>query len=238
VQAPAIPKAAHQMPQRTTSRPTGAVAAPVVAVTPVVLQPMQAATANHPKQTPVSSAPPAVTVPLNPSPSPTQPGAANRQPPASAVPSLPAKTPPGQAKKLPGIAMTPPGHAKTPAGHAKTPPGQAKKTLGHAKMPPAPGPPAPAKHGSKAGWRNARPDLPGSRHGQVPQASPHTVGHHHRGVGHLAPPPARPAPATRKGGPEARTQDRGRGGKGSQGSQPPAPVAHGHGHNGNGKGDD
>jgi hypothetical protein len=66
------------------------------------------------------------------------------------------------------------------------------------------------------------------------------VGSHHRGVGHLAPPASRPAPPARKGGPQARPENRGRGSKGSHGPPPAAPpaVAPGHGHGGNGKGDD
>jgi len=214
VQAPTIPKAGHHNSQRTTSLQSGAVATPVVSVTPVAVQPQPAVSAGRAKQTPVSSpAPPVASV--NPSPPPAQPGAASRQPPASVTAAGPAKTPPGQAKKLPGLEATPPGQAK---------------------LQPTPGPPSPAKHGAKAGWSNARPDLPGSGHGRpVSQAPSHPVGSHNRGVGHLAPPPSRPAPATRKGRSQARPEDRGGGGQGGEGSSP-APVAPGHGHDGNGKG--
>lgn len=221
VQAPTIPRAGHHTSQSTASPPSAAVATPVVPVTPAAAQPAHTAGAGRPKPTPVSSTPPppTATVPLNPSLPSTQPAAAVRQS-ASVLP-------PGQAKKLSGREMTPPGHTKTP-------PGQAKKSTGHAKLPPAPGPPSPAKAAAKAGRRSAPHDLPGSGHGrQVPQVPSHPVGNHHRGVGHLAPPSSRPAPAARQSRPQARPQDRGRRGKGGEGPSPSAPVAPGSGHNGN-----
>jgi len=230
VQAPSIPQTGHHTSQRTTSLSQGAVVTPVIAVTPVALQPTQAASAGRPKQASVSpTAPLPVTVPLNPSSPPIRPAAAVRQPPGSVTSPDDAKTPPGQAKKLQGLAMKPPGQAKKLSGLAKTPPGRAKKLH-------APGPPSPAKASTRAGRRNAHSDLPGSGHGRPDaQTPPHPVGTHHRGVGHLAPPPSGAAPPTRKGRPQARAEDRGRGGEGGEGS-PPAPVARGNGHGGHGNG--
>ena len=227
VQAPTVPKAETSTTAHTASLSSGPVAASVAPVTPVVLHPTQAANAGRTKQTSGSSTQaPTVTLPLSPAPPVTQPpAAATHQPVVSIRSSGQAKMPPGQAKKLSGLKMTPPGVAKTP-------PGQAKKLN-------APGPPAPVKPATKAGLRNARPDLPGSGHGRkAPQAPPHPVGSHHRGVGHLAAPASRPTPATRKGRSQARPEDRGRSSKGSHGPPPaPAPpVAHGHGQHGNGKG--
>jgi hypothetical protein len=240
VQAPTIPKTEHNTSGPTASLSSGAVASSAVPVTPVVVQPTQATNSAGTKQTPSSSAqPPAVTVPLSPAPPVTQsPAAANHQPVVSITSSGQAKTPPGQAKKLSGLRMTPPGLAKTPSGQAKKLSGPAKTPPGQAKKLNAPGPPAPAKPAAKAGWRNTRPDLPGSGHGRkAPQAPPHPVGSHHRSVGHLAPPASRPAPATRESRPQARPENRGRSGKGSHGTPPPAPpVAPGHGNHGNGKG--
>jgi hypothetical protein len=233
VQAPAAPQVADHTSQHTTSVSREAAVTPIAAVTPVAAKPAESTSIGRPKQASGSpTAPPTATLPSNPPPPPTQPAADVRQPPVSVTPPAQAKTPPGQAKKLRGLTMTPPGQAKKLSGSTRTPPGQAKK-------PHAPGPP-PAKRDNEAGRRSAHRDLPGSGHGQThAQAPPHTVGAHHRGVGHLAPPPSRPAPATRKGGPEARAEDRGRGGKGGEGpSQAQAPVAHGHGHDENGKGDD
>jgi hypothetical protein len=215
VQAPTIPQTGHHTSQRTTSLPRVTAGTPAVAVTPIALQP-QTTSAGRPKRASVSPpAPPAVTVPLNPSPPPTQPAAAVRQPPAAIASSGEAKTPPGQAKKLSGL--------------ARTPPGQAKKLH-------APGPPSPAKHSTGAGRRNAHSDLPGSGHGRPDAQTPsHPVGPHHRGVGHLAPPPSRPASPARTGRPQARAEDRGRRGKGGDGTSS-APVAPGNGQNGHGKG--
>jgi hypothetical protein len=224
VQAPTIPKAIQHTAGRTTSPPPAAVAAPITPVAPIVVRPTPAAGVRRPQPPSATpTTPPAATVPPSPAPSlpPTQPpAAADRQPPSSVTPPGQAKTPPGQAKKLRKFGETPPGHVKTPPGHTK--------------MPPAPGPPSPAETGAKAGWRNAARDLPGSWHGRsVSQAPSYPVGAHHRSVGHLASPAARPAPATRASSPQARSQDRGRRGQGSERPSPP-PVTHGHGHNGNG----
>ena len=72
-------------------------------------------------------------------------------------------------------------------------------------------------------------DLRGLGHGsRVPQAPPHAVGPHHRGVGHLAPAPAGAAQAARQDGPNARPKARGRSGRSSE-AAPPPPVASGHG---------
>ena len=107
---------------------------------------------------------------------------------------------------------TPPGHENTPPGQEKTPPGPA-------------GP-------------KERHDVPGSGHGKgFPQAPPNPVGAHHRGVGHLAPPAARPAPAPPHARPKARPEARQPRGEGGHGPPPPQ-VTHGNGngHNEDGKG--
>src|SRR5262249_57372604 len=68
VQAPTIPKAKHSTSGPTTSL-SGAVATPIGAATPVVLQPAHATNAGHTKQgSGASTPPPAVTLPLNPAP--------------------------------------------------------------------------------------------------------------------------------------------------------------------------
>ena len=70
-------------------------------------------------------------------------------------------------------------------------------------------------------------DLRGFGHGtSVRQAAPHAVGPHHRGVGHLAPPPAGAAQAAHEHGAQARPEARGRGGQRSA-PAPAQPVAHG-----------
>jgi hypothetical protein len=71
-------------------------------------------------------------------------------------------------------------------------------------------------------------DLRGFRHGkEVRQASPHALGAHDRGVGHLASPPTGAAKAAHAGSPEARPEDRGRGS--GHGTPPTQAIAHGHG---------
>jgi hypothetical protein len=123
----------------------------------------------------------------------------------------------------PGHENTPPGLAKKLArSHEKVPPGEAKKIrAGNA----ATQTPAAKPHGKSPlqnGRRTASPDLSGSGHGRpVAQASSHSVGHRHRGVGHLAPSAKAAAQAARKARPQARPQDRGPRGKGSDGSPPP-----------------
>jgi hypothetical protein len=180
--------------------------------TPSVIRPKQAA--------PVTTAPPPVTTPTQP------PAAAGRNPTPPATPPGQAKTPPGQAKKLQGQEMTPPGQLNTPPGQQKTPPGHQKTPPGHLPRT------ARAKPTVTRGSKN----LPGSAHGRpVPQAPPHPMGHHDRGVGHLSAAPARPAAAARHSGPKARPETRGS--RGQSGHEPSsAQVAQGHGHNGNGKG--
>ena len=74
-------------------------------------------------------------------------------------------------------------------------------------------------------------NLRGFRHGPpVHKASPHAVGAHHRGVGHLAPPPAGAAQTAHANGPKARPETGGRGGQCGQCGTPQAPpVTHAQG---------
>jgi hypothetical protein len=96
--------------------------------------------------------------------------------------------------------------------------------------PTAPAPPtllAAAKDGGRQDPSTARDrDLRGSGHGKA-QVSPHPLGAHDRGLGHLAPAPAGATQAAHAGGPKARPENRGRGG--GSGQTPPQAVAHGHG---------
>jgi hypothetical protein len=97
---------------------------------------------------------------------------------------------------------------------------------GHTNKPPAPAPKPPKTDGHH-GAAPRSGDLQGSDHGrQVPQVPSHPVGDHHRGVGHLSPPPPRPAPPAHERGPQARPE--GRGARGKDGHAAP-PVAHRHG---------
>lgn len=206
VQAPTIPGARKNAAlQHTTSPHVQGSAAPVTPVTRAAARPAPASRIASPKR--AAAQPPAAPVTTTPPATPPQqaPAAAGRNPSAPA-------TPPGHVKTARGREMTPPGHLKTPPGHLSR-----------------------AAHG-KPTLTRSQPDLPGSGHGTTaPQAPPHPVGPHHRGVGHLPPHPARPAAATPHSRPQARPQTRGPRGQGGHGS--PAPqVAQGHGHNGNGKG--
>jgi len=71
-------------------------------------------------------------------------------------------------------------------------------------------------------------DLRGFGHGtSVRQAASHTVGPHHRGVGHLASSPAGATQAAHEHGAQARSEARGRSGKCGTPAPTPA-VAHGH----------
>jgi hypothetical protein len=134
------------------------------------------------------------------------------------------KTPPGQAKKLQGQETTAPGQLKTPPGQQKTPPGHQKTPPGHMTR----------TSRDKPTVTRGPKNLPGSAHGRpVPQAPPHAVGHHDRGVGHLSAAPSRPAAAAAHSRPKARPEDRGSRGQGGHG--PAAPQV-AHGHPGNGKG--
>jgi hypothetical protein len=221
VQAPTVSATpTHETSEHTSfvSRVSTAARTPVAHAT---VKPPPAARVVQPKQpAPVTTGPPPVTTPTQP------PAAAGRNPtpPPAAPPGQP-KTPPGQAKKLQGPEMTPPGQLKTPPGQQKTPPG-------HQKAPPGDLPRG--SHGKPTVTRGPK-DLPGSAHGTVPQAPPHSVGHHDRGVGHLSATSARPAAAAPHPRQKARPQTRGSGSQG--GHQPPSPqVAGGHGHGGNGKG--
>jgi hypothetical protein len=165
------------------------------------------------------------TVPVTPAaPQPTSSSNAVHPQHAPAPAPAPAATPhpaPAPPPASPAAASRPPaavppahglqGRAETAPGHEKTPPGLAK---------PHPDPEQRSEH---------RGDL-GSGHGQAPQASSHTVGHHRGHVGHLAPPPAGPAPPAHEGSSKARPEARGPRGKDSHG--PPPQVAHGHGQHG------
>ena len=137
-------------------------------------------------------------------------------------PATPPTQPPAAAGRNPTLppAVTPPGQAKTPPGHEKSPPGHLPR----------------ASRARPTVTRGPK-DLPGSAHGRpVPQAPPHAVGHHDRGVGHLPSAPARPASATHNSRPKARPETRGPRGQGSHGSSAAPQVAQGHGQNENGKG--
>lgn len=206
VQAPTIRTSRHRAVTRHASSPLPAATAATTA--PVTVRSTPARSVARPKHTIAPlPAPPAATAPA-PAPSPA---AAAKRPPAP----LP---PPGQMKIRHGPEMTPPGHAKIPPGHAKTPPGHGS---------PSPGAPTAARDTG---------DLPGSGHGRsVPQAPPHPMGDHHRGVGHLATPPGHAAAAAAHARAQARAEARSARGKGPQGPPPQVAALHGHG---NGKGGD
>jgi len=234
VQAPTI----HTTPRHVTARHTlspvpAGIAVSSAPVTPVVVQPKPAASTATPKHVPAPSpAPPATATPPSPAPLPAPPPA--QLPAATAHQGSTSNTPPGHAKTPPGLAKkpsprneTPPVHATTPPGHAKTPPANAKPLR-------APGPPPSAKPETAPGRSNGAHDLRGSGHGRPVKTPPHAVGSHHRGVGHLAPPPAGSAQAAPGGGPQARPKARGP--RSKSGVEPPPQVANGHGQNGNGKG--
>ena len=208
VQAPAIPrKRHHAAPRHAISPLSRAVAAPIAPVVPITVHPKPSAGVVQPKHAPApSSEPAATTTPPSPVPVMQSPS------PAAASRADVVEGPPGRDKAPPSQAKaTPPGHENTPPGHEKTPPGPA-------------GP-------------KERHDVPGSGNGKgFPQAPPNPVGAHHRGVGHLAPPAARAAPAPPHARPKARPEDRQPRGEGGHGPPPPQ-VAHGNG-NGNGHNED
>src|SRR2546421_4197341 len=208
VQAPAIPrKRHHAAPRHAISSPSRAVAAPIARVVPITVHPKPSAGVVQPKHAPAPSPEPAATT-TPPSPVPVM----QSPSPAAASRADVVEGPPGRDKAPPSQEKaTPPGHENTPPGQEKTPPGPA-------------GP-------------KERHDVPGSGHGKgFPQAPPNPVGAHHRGVGHLAPPAARPAPAPPHARPKARPEDRQPRGEGGHGPPPPQ-VAHGNG-NGNGHNED
>src|SRR5438876_12198562 len=206
VQAPAIPRERHRAaPRHTVSPPSRVAAAPIAPVVPITVHPKPSAGVVQPKHAPAPSpAPPATTTQSTPVPVTQSPS------PAAASRADVVEGPPGRDKAPPGQEKaTPPGNENTPPGQEKTPPGPA-------------GP-------------KERHDVPGSGHGKgFPQAPPNPVGAHHRGVGHLAPPAARPAPAPPHARPKARPEDRQPRGEGGHGPPPPQ-VAHG---NGNGHNED
>jgi hypothetical protein len=147
-----------------------------------------------------------------------KPGAASgHHAPSPTSPTTASQPPPDTTQDMPTVATdlvnSPP--APRPTG---TKPGNGYGDENHVHT----GPPGHVLESPKSGA-----DLRGSGHGRgIPQASTHAVGAHHRGVGHLAPPPPTAAQAAPAPGPQARPQGRGQGGHGG----PPPPVAHGHGH--------
>ena len=208
VQAPAIAKQPHHAAHRSTASPL-LQATPIAPVTP---QPM-----------PTSSSPPARHAPT-PTPVPSNPPPTPLPPPTITVASPPPVVTPPPPLPPPKHAKTPPGHAKRAAEREKTPPGQTKTPRGHEKSVPVPAPtPAPAK--VKHARDNGKHDVPGSGHGQGPQVPPKPVGHHHRGVGHLASTPARSAPPGHERGKKARPKAGGGRGKGGHEPPPSPPVA-------------
>jgi hypothetical protein len=204
VQAPAIARVQHAArPQRTFSPSSQVVARP--ASTPV--NSVAPVVVRPEPATSVALPKTAFRPTAKPSTTPLRPQ------PLAETPAPLAAGPPTPVAPVPaGLRKTPPGHGGTPPGQARTPPGQAHVPPGH------------AKHG---------PDLPGSWGGEErsQQAPPYPVGPHHRGVGHLAPPPARPAPPAPPAGPQARPEARCPHDKG--GHEPSPQVTHGrdrHGH--------
>jgi hypothetical protein len=220
VQTPTVSAAHTHAASAPSSLVSGTSAGAGAPVARANVKPPAAESVAQPKQaTPVTTAPPPVTTPTPP------PAAAGRNPTPPVTPPGQAKTPPGQAKKLQGQEMAPPGQLKTPRGQQKTPPGHQTTPPGHLPR---------VSRGKPTVTRGSK-DLPGSAHGRpVPQAPPHAVGHHDRGVGHLSAAPSRPAAADRHSRAKARPETRGSRGKG--GHDPAAPqVTNGNG-NGNGNG--
>ena len=197
VEAPAISKARRAASSATPAR----VAAPSRVAAPVATLARPA----RPTPVPVKRAGGAATPPP-----PTPPAPPPPPPPPSPTPppSPPAAPPPPPPPASP--TSTRPGHGYGDGNHTHTgPPGRGS--------PPGVG----------QGRRNHGHDLPGSGHGRpVPELPSHTVGTHHRSVGHLAPPPPGTAPPAHDAGPKARPKAGVPSGKGD----PPPAVAHGHGH--------
>lgn len=161
-----------------------------------------------------STAQPSVVPPTSPAQHAATPTPPPPSPPASSPPPAPLSPPAPVAQPSP--ADTRPGHGYGDSNHLHT------------------GPRAPA--GRPAGAieparRNHGRDLPGSGHGRpVQQAPSQSVGTHHRGVGHLAPPAPRPASPAPEARPKARPRPGGP--RGKDGHGPPPPVTHGHGQTG------
>jgi hypothetical protein len=220
VQAPAISRPQHHT--TATHQTSTATGTAVLPLTPVSVQTTPAATTPPAHHTPTPSKPTPSPAP-SPAPSPTPTPVPTPTPAPTPTPIVTGHIPAALRHGTgPGHENTPPGLAKKLArSHEKVPPGQAKKIqAGNA----ATQTPAARPHGTavKQGRRSGSPDLSGSGHGRpVAQASSHSVGHRHRGVGHLAPSAKTAAQAAGKARPQARPQDRGPGGKGSHGSPPP-----------------
>lgn len=217
VQAPAIPNASHRTVTRSTPRPQGA--SPASLLQPIATNPPAGGgatppsePAHHPSAPPPSSPPPPSPPP--PSPPPSSPPPPSTPPPSPPPPSPPPTSPPPTSP--PPAAQTPPtrpGHGYGDKNHVHTGP------PGHQGHPSSQVKPARRSHGA---------DLEGSGHGRkAPQAPSHAVGHHHRGVGHLASPASGPATHAHGPRPKARPEARGPRSEGRHGSPPQ--VAHGHG---------
>jgi hypothetical protein len=147
-------------------------------------------------------------------------------PPTAGSPSSPPPPPAPPPPPPPPPTTSPPPQALSPAS---TRPGHGYGDKNHVHT----GPPG---HAARAAGRGSH--LRGSGHGKGhAEVSSHTVGSHHRRVGHLAATPSRAAPAPHAAGPKARSD------AGDQGGQesPPQTVgqspSQGNGNgNGNGKG--
>src|SRR5579884_3188390 len=214
VQAPP-PASAHRAAGRSTSRPRGATPSPLVQ--PIGLTP--AAHASPPPPTKPAhhpSGPPPPTPPGSPPPPPSPPPPSPPPPSPPPPPPPPAPPPPPSPPPTAPTPPTRPGHGYGDKNHVHTgPPGHQGQAPSHAK---------PAR-------RSQRPDLEGSGHGrQAPEAPSHAVGHHHRPVGHMAPPASRTAANGHEPGPKTRPETGRPRGKGGHGSAPP--VAPGHGKQG------
>ena len=227
VQAPRITEARDRAAsRRATPPPSRTATAPTASPTPAAARPTPAPAAStaNPKHAPTPPPTPTTTTPT-----PTPPPTTTTTPAPTQAPAVspPSPHPPPQ----PGGATAP-----TPTGQQTS--GHWQRHRGHAGWrPPVHWPPSPRGHlgGPNVPQRRRNPghDLPGSGHGtQPPQAPSFPVGHHHRGVGHLAPPPTGATPAARHTRPQARTRLASRCGQGRHG--PPPQVAQGHGHHGRG----
>lgn len=201
VQAPALPKAPRHRSARLN-------VSPQTAVQPSPVLPSVPAPAAH-----QNSAPPAKP-PIHP-PSPPSPPSAPPPPPSPPPPSPPPPTTnPSPPPKLMPLAPTRPGNGYGDKNHTHTGP------RGHSDRPATAAKPARRSHGA---------DLPGSGHGRkAPQAPPHAVGAHHRGVGHMAAPASAAAAHAHEARPKARPKARGPRGEGRHGAHPPQQVTHGH----------
>lgn len=196
VQAPAISTPPHHsVSSHRTSPVTGAATSTAVAPVGATTGPVSRTTPTHP--TPAPAPAPAPAPPPTPAPSPT---------PSPAPTPAPTPAPVVTGPHTPAAVQ----HGTGP-GHKSIPPGLAKKIAAGSLV--------------KQGRRNGAHGVKKSAHDRPDaQASTHSVGPRHRGVGHLAAPAEAAAKAARKARAQARPKARGPRGKGGHGP-PPAPVA-------------